>query len=153
MQLAKHTIWIDRSRDDVFAFFLDFPQAARWRQYVQSMAVVGPEPLRVGSRIRTVIDLNGGRHEFDLEVLAFEPPSLWRHRTFETDFKGHIEYRFETEGTGTRVTLTIRVEPATVYGWLALPIMWISRTKPYTEQLPHLKRVMEESPAALAALE
>jgi len=153
MHLAEHTIWIDRSRDDVFAFFLDFSQAARWRQYVQSMALVGPEPLRAGSRIRTVVDLNAGRHEFDLEVLAFEPPSLWRHRTFETDFNGYIEYRFETEGAGTRVTLTISVTPAGLYGWLALPIMWLSRNKPYTEQLPHLKRALEESPAALAALE
>ena len=148
MHLAKHTIWIDRSRDEVFAFFLDFSQAARWRQYVQSMAVVGPEPLRVGSRIRTVIDLHGGQHEFDLEVLAFEPPALWRHRTFETDFNGYIEYRFETEGAGTRVTLTIKVTPAGFYGWVALPIMWLGRNKPYTEQLPHLKRALEEPQGA-----
>jgi len=147
MRIVQHTIWIDRPRDAVFAFFTDFSQATRWRQYVESMAVVTEGPLRVGSRIRTTIAMMGETTTFDMEVLAFEPPSVWRHRTFETDFSGYIEYRFETEGTGTRVTLTIEAKPAKVYGWLALPIMWLNRllrrSKPYAQQLPQLKRVLE----------
>jgi len=143
VQLARHTIWIDRPRTDVFDFFADFSQAPRWRQYVESMALVGPGPLGVGSRVRTVISLHGGRHQFDLEVLAFDRPALWRHRTFESDFNGYIEYRFETEGAGTRATMTIAVKPANFHGWIALPVMWLSRNKPYVEQLPRLKSVIE----------
>lgn len=144
MHLAQHVIWINRPPEDVFDFFVDFSQAARWRQYVESMALVGEPPVRVGSRVRTTIALMGNRHTLDLEVLALERPSLWRHRTFETDFNGYIEYRFEADRDGTRVTMTIEAKPNGLYGWLALPIMWLRRTRPYTEQLPQLKRVMEE---------
>ena len=144
MQLVTHTIWINRPPADVFEFFTDLRQASRWRQYVVSMTPIDPaSPLGVGSRIRTEIDLMGARETFDMEVLAFNRPSLWRHRTFETDFNGYIEYRFEPEGAGTRVTLTIEAKPAGLYGWLGLPLMKLRRTKPYAEQLPQLKRVME----------
>ena len=143
MRTTRHTIWIDRPREQVFAFFTDFSQASRWRQYVQSMTPVGPRPLGVGSTIHTVIELNGARQEFDLEVLTFDPPSVWRHRTFESDFSGFIEYRFDTEGKGTRVTLTISAKPTSLYGWLAMPIMLLHRNRSYTEQLPQLKSALE----------
>jgi len=143
MNLVTHTIWIARRRENVFDFFVDFAQAPRWRQFVQSMELVGPGPLRVGSRVRATMDVMGGRQTFEMEVLALERPALWRHRTFESDFTGHIEYRFETEGDGTRVTFTMAVKPIGMYGWLGLPLMWMGRRNIYKEQLPHLKRVLE----------
>ena len=145
MNLVTRSIWIARRRDEVFDFFLDFSQAPRWRQFVTSMEVVGPGPLGVGSRVRATMDVAGGRQTFDMEVLAFERPAVWRHRTFESDFNGHIEYRFDTEGEGTRVTFTMAVAPRGLYGWLGLPLMWMGRRNIYKEQLPQLKRVMEAS--------
>jgi len=149
MHVVTHSIWINRPREAVFAFFTDFPQSPRWRQYVDSMETVTAGPLRVGSRIRTTLTVRGETSTFDMEVLAFEPPSLWRHRTNETDFSGYVEYRFEPENGGTRVTFTIEASPKKPYGWLAMPIMWLNRTlgrhRPYAQQLPQLKRVMEEA--------
>jgi len=58
-------------------------------------------------------------------------------------FNGFVEYRFESERAGTRVTMTMDVKPKGLYGWLALPLMLLRREKPYAEQLPHLKRAME----------
>jgi hypothetical protein len=40
--------------------------------------------------------------------------------------------------------MTMVARPKTFYGWLALPVIAISRRKPYSAQLPQLKRVMEE---------
>lgn len=144
MHLVTHTIWIGRPATDVFDFFTDFSQASRWRQYVVSMAPIDPStPIGVGSRLRTEIELMGARETFEMEVLAFNRPSLWRHRTFESDFNGYIEYRFEPEGAGTRVTMTINIKPSGLYGWLGMPLMLLRRERPYAEQLPQLKRVME----------
>jgi len=143
MRIAQHTIWIARPREAVFDFFTDFSQASRWRQYVVSMKPVDHRPLGVGSRLRVDMEVMGHRQTFDMEILDFERPSLWRHRTFESDFKGHVEYRFEVENSGTRVTMTLVARPKTLYGWLAMPIMALSRNKPYAEQLPGLKRAME----------
>jgi uncharacterized membrane protein len=146
MRVVSHTILIDRPREHVFAFFTDFSQATRWRQYVESMTPVSDGPLQVGSKVRTTIALNGERSTFDLEVVAFDPPRLWRHRTFEHDFNGYIEYRFDQEGPGTRVTMMIVTKPVKLYGFLAMPIWWMNRLfgrKPYAEQLPQLKRALE----------
>jgi uncharacterized protein YndB with AHSA1/START domain len=143
MRLVQHTIWISRPPDDVFDFFVDFSQAASWRQYVRTMERLDDGPLRVGSRVHVTMDLIGEPYIFDLEVLMFERPSRWRHRSNETDFLGFVEYRFEPEQGGTRVTMTIDAKPAGLYGWLALPLMLLRREKPYADQLPHLKRALE----------
>jgi hypothetical protein len=73
-----------------------------------------------------------------------ERPSRWRHRTDEKDFFGYVEYSFEAEEAGTRVTMVIAAEPVGFYGWLGLPLVWLGRNRLYTEQLPRLKQVLEE---------
>ena len=144
MRLFNHTIWIARRREQVFDFFTDFSQSSRWRSYVRTMELVGPGPVREGSKVHVVMDLQGGEYTFDLHVLACERPSLWRHRTNETDFFGAIEYRFAIEGEGTRVTMIGDAKPVSWYGWLAMPLMWMRRGEAYKEQLPQLKRAMED---------
>jgi len=144
-RIFKHTIWVNRPPDAVFDFFTDFAQAARWRQYVRSMAPASPGPIAPGSSINVVLDLNGEEYRFTLEVLAVERPRLWRHRTNEIDFRGYIQYTFESEQQGTRVTMSCVVSPVGFYGWLGLPLMWLKGGMSYREQLPQLKRVMEES--------
>jgi hypothetical protein len=93
--------------------------------------------------VRGLFPAVGEPYIFDLEVLSYERPSRWRHRTNETDFRGFVEYRFDPEQAGTPVTMTIDASPAGLYGWLAMPLMLLRREKPYTEQLPHLKRALE----------
>lgn len=143
MRILQHTIWIGKPREAVFQYFRDFSKGPEWRQYVVAMKLLGDQPLGAGSRFQVDMEVNGASQSFQMEVLAYEPPALWRHRTHEPDFKGYVEYRFDTEGQGTRVTMTIEARPKTWYGWLGLPIMALSRQKPYSEQLPQLKRAME----------
>ncbi|MEP6917128.1 MAG: SRPBCC family protein [Acidobacteriota bacterium] len=143
MRLVQHTIWISRAPEQVFDFFIDFSQARSWRQFVRTMRQLDEGPVRVGSLVQVTMDVMGEPYVFDLEVLACERPGLWRHRTHETDFRGFVEYRFQTEQAGTRVTMTIEASPVGVYGWLAMPLMLLRRHKPYKEQLPHLKRALE----------
>jgi len=145
MRLVRHTMWISRPPQDVFDFFVDFSQAPRWRQYVRTMERLDDGPLGAGSRLHVTMDLMGEPYAFDMEVLAYERPFRWRHRTDETDLRGFVEYRFDPEQAGTRVTMTIEAKPAGLYGWLAMPLMLLRREKPYTEQLPQLKRALESS--------
>lgn len=145
MLLAHHTILIARPPEAVFDFFTDFSQAPRWRQYVRSMTLVEPGPVHVGSLLRVTMDLMGDAYEFEMEVLLVERPARWRHRTNESDYQGYVEYRFEPESGGTRVTMTMEARPRGIYGWLGVPLLFLRREQPYAEQLPQLKRVMEQS--------
>jgi hypothetical protein len=100
MRIVRHTIWIARSPEDVFEFFIDLSQGHLWRQYVTSMSLASDPPLRAGSLVLVTLDLLGKPYPFDLEVLAFERPTRWRHRTNESDFAGYIEYRFDADNGG-----------------------------------------------------
>jgi uncharacterized membrane protein len=143
IRVFTHTISIARRPEQVFDFFVDFSQAPRWRQYVRTMRVAGDGPLRAGSTIHVTMDLLGESYDVDLEVLECRRPTLWRHRTNESDFSGFIEYRFDSEGDTTRVTMTMEVKPKGLYGWFAMPLMFLRREKPYADQLPQLKRALE----------
>ena len=143
MRIVQHTIWIDRPPSQVFDFFIDLSRGHTWRQYVTAMRLKSDPPLRAGSLVDVTLDLMGQPYTFDLEVLAFERPRRWRHRTHEQDFAGYVEYLFDEEKSGTRVTMTMEAKPVGWYGWLAMPLMFLRRQKPYAEQLPQLKRVME----------
>ena len=143
MRIFEHTIWIARPREAVFDFFTNWSRAPEWRSYVRSMTPASDGPLQAGSTITVVIDVAGEEQTFTLTVVTFERPSLWRHKTDETDFMGFIEYRFEPETNGTRVTLSCVVKPISLYGWLGLPLMWLVGGRSYRDQLPKLKTVME----------
>jgi hypothetical protein len=54
-----------------------------------------------------------------------------------------VEYRFESEASGTRVTMRCDVKPVGAYGWLGLPLLRIRRDEIYRDQLPQLKRTLE----------
>jgi uncharacterized protein YndB with AHSA1/START domain len=144
MRLLHYSILIARPREAVFDFFSDFSQSPRWRSYVRSTEVVGGGPPRAGSRIRVQMELMGEPYSYDLIVLQCERPSRWRHRSEESDFDGYVEYTFEPEGNGTRVTMSMVAKPKNLHGWLAMPVMWLSRNKSYRDQLPSLKRALEE---------
>ncbi len=143
MRLFTRTIWIDKPPEVVFDFFTDFSQAASWRQFVRSMAPLEPGPIRAGSKIQVTMDIAGEDYRFDLLVLAVERPHRWRHRTNEVDYAGFIEYRFDSEATGTRVTMTMDVTPVGWYGWLGLPLVLLGRRTSYRQQLPRLKATLE----------
>lgn len=143
MRIAEHTIHISRTPDDVFDFFIDFSKSATWRQYVRTITRVDHGPVTAGSRLHVTMDISGESREFDLDVLVCDRPSLWRHRSNDGDFNGFVEYRFAPENGGTRVTMSIEARPAGLYGWLAVPLLWLRRDKPYKEQLPQLKHAIE----------
>lgn len=144
IRLYTHTITIARPPEAVFDFFTDFTQAPRWRRYLREMKLVGDGPLRAGSDVAVTMDLAGEPYAFTMRVLALERPRLWQHRTSERHYDGVIEYTFEPEGAGTRVTMSTRVRPVGLYGWLGLPLLLLRSGRSYAPQLPSLKRAIEQ---------
>ena len=143
MQIFRHTILIARPREVVFDFFVNWDAAPQWRAFVRSMRPATDAPVRAGSTINVVMDIAGEEYKFDMKVITCDRPSLWRHQTDETDFNGFIEYRFDEESDGTRVTMTGVAKPRSLYGWLGLPLMWLGRKRSYREQLGKLERALE----------
>jgi uncharacterized protein YndB with AHSA1/START domain len=143
MRLFTRTITIARPREAVFDFFIDFSQAPRWRQSVRTMEPLGPLPVRAGTVIRTTWDVQGRDYTLDLTVQACDRPSRWRHTVDEVDYQTSVEYRFDADPHGTRVTMTCDAKPVGWYGWLSVPLLTMRRGQMYREQLPQLKRALE----------
>lgn len=143
MRIFSHTILIARPPEAVFDFFTDFAQAPRWRRYLREMRLVGGAPLRAGSDVAVTMDLAGEPYSFTLHVVALDRPRLWQHRTDERHYRGVIEYTFAPEAEGTRVTLSMRVRPIDLVGWLGLPLLLLRSGRFYAPQLPSLKRAIE----------
>jgi uncharacterized protein YndB with AHSA1/START domain len=143
MRLFTRSIWITQPREAVFDYFLDFDRASRWRQSVRTMRPLQPGPVRAGSIVRVTWEVAGDDHTLDLRVLACERPSRWQHAVDEVDVHTIVEYRFDPERDGTRVTMRFDVKPASPYGWLSLPLLWLHRGRMYRDQLPQLKQAVE----------
>ena len=74
MPSATRTITIDRSPDDVFAFFSDPANDQRWRGHVKEIAAEGTPG--VGRHVHQVVEGPGGRG-IAADDACGQPPMHW----------------------------------------------------------------------------
>jgi uncharacterized protein YndB with AHSA1/START domain len=115
MPSATRTITIDRSPDDVFAFFSDPSNDPRWRPAVKEIRREGP--AAVGTRIHQVVAGPGGRGvAADIEITAYDPPTRYGFQVVAGPVRPRGEFRFAPTagGSGTDVTFTLAAD---LTGW------------------------------------
>ncbi len=144
MRSFTYAIEIARPPETVFAFMLDFSRAARWRNLVRQIEVVTPGPLREGSELRVTFDAMGTVRTATSEVWAFDPPRRFGLRNTASNVTGLFEYTLEPRGSGTLVRFTCDIRPRG-FMWLALPFLVRGNRGRYRDQLPNLKRAMDEA--------
>src|SRR4029078_3061154 len=102
MPSATRTIAIDRSPDDVFAFFSDPANDQRWRGHVKEIAAEGAPG--VARHVHQVVEGPGGRGiAADIEVIAYEPPSHYAFQVVAGPARPRGEVRFTPSGSGAPV--------------------------------------------------
>lgn len=99
---VKHTIFINRPLDDVFAFVTDLHNETRWQPEIKQVILAGP--LQAGSTFREIRVTFGRTYDWHFRITAFDPP---RRITIDT-ISGTARYRgsrtFEAVAGGTQVT-------------------------------------------------
>jgi uncharacterized protein YndB with AHSA1/START domain len=109
MPAAQHTVVIDRSVDEVFAFFTDPSNERKWRQHVKEIAPEGP--IAVGSRVHQLVKGPGGRGiPADVEVTGYEPPARYAFRVVAGPGRPVGEFRFAADGERTSVSLSLSAD-------------------------------------------
>jgi len=109
MPQAQRSVVIDRSVEDVFAFFADPANDSRWRPSIKEIAAQGPPA--VGAKIHQVVSGPGGRGiPADIEVIAYEPTSRYAFRVTAGPVRPAGEYRFVSFDGGTEVTFELNAE-------------------------------------------
>lgn len=145
MQSFKHTLHIDRSPAQVWAFMMDFDKAPLWRTHVRELRIMTDGPLRVGTELRITFNLPDGVRSARCEVWAFETARRFGLRSSTRKATGTFEYLLTPESGGTRVTFSCDLRPHGLM-WLLVPAMIRANRARFAQQLPALKREVEREP-------
>jgi len=147
MHVLRNSEHIERPREEVFAFMMDFRTAPRWRNMVRKIEVVGGGPVQQGSKLLFTLDVMGKTRQGEVELWLYEPPHRIGQRNTAQGVSGVFEYILEPDGTGTTVTLTEDIRPHGLM-WLMLPLLVLGERRRFRNQLPALKRAIEQQNSA-----
>jgi len=143
MHAFRYTEHIERPREEVFAYMMDFSTAPRWRNMVRRIEVVGGGPVQAGSKLLFTMDVMGKTKQGEVELWCYEPP----HRFGQTNRRGGVtgvfEYILEPNGTGTAVTFIGDIK---LHGLMLFALPWVLKTTRirFRDQLATLKRAIEQ---------
>jgi len=133
---------ITRPLDEVFAFVSDARNRPSWDGSVDSEELTSPEPIRVGSTVRTRMRSMGRDYEIDWEIVEHEPPTRQRIESTSGPFSTTLVYELAGDGDGTSVRFSVTGRPT---GFLRLIQPLIARTtqRNLDEGFARLKGVLE----------
>jgi carbon monoxide dehydrogenase subunit G len=133
---------IARSPDEVFAFVSDARNRPSWDDSVDSEELTSPEPIGVGSTVRTRMRSMGREYEIDWEIAEHEPPTHQRIESTSGPFSTTLVYDLAGDTDGTTVRFSVTGRPT---GALRLMQPLIARTtqRNLDKGFARLKEVLE----------
>ncbi|TQM29335.1 SRPBCC family protein [Nocardia bhagyanarayanae] len=135
-------IVIERPPEVVSAYAGDPANAPEWYANIRSVEWRTAPPLRVGSRMEFVAHFLGKRLVYTYEIVEYEPGSRLVMSTAQGPFPMETTYTWEAAGTGTRMTLRNRGEPAG-FGKVVAPVMEAAMRRANRADLARLKALLE----------
>ena len=142
MRALRYSQHIDRPREEVFAFMMDFRTAPRWRNMVRRIEVLGGGPVQQGSKLLFTMDAMGDTRQGEVELWLYDPPHRFGQRNTAQGISGIFEYILEPDATGTTVVLTGDLRPHGLM-WLTMPWIFLFQRYRFRDQLASLKRAIE----------
>jgi carbon monoxide dehydrogenase subunit G len=133
---------IARPLDEVFAFVSDARNRPSWDDSVGSEELTSPEPIGVGSTIRTRMRSMGRELEIDWEIVEHEAPTRQRIESTSGPFSTTLVYELGANPDGTAVRFSVTGRPS---GLLRLMQPLIARTtqRNLDTAFARLKEVLE----------
>ena len=148
MMRITESVLVEASPRAVWAVLTDLGSHPRWRPALREFRQVSDGPLRVGARIREVIEWRGREVELDDEVTALEPERRlgirggWKAATFELDML------VEPRGTATSVTFDWTMEPSTLLMRVVTPLLRETMRRETRKELDGLRAFVDDGHAA-----
>lgn len=135
-------ITIARPIEEVFAFVSDARNRPRWDESVDSEELTSPEPVGVGSTVRTRMRSMGRDYELGWEIVEHEPPASQRIESTSGPFSATLLYDLSEDGDGTLVRFSVTGRPT---GALRLmqPLIARNTQRNLDQAFPRLKELLE----------
>ena len=135
-------IQVARPIEDVFEFVSDARNRPRWDESVDSEELTSPEPIGVGSTVRTRMRSMGRDYELGWEVAEHEPPHRQRIESTSGPFSTTLVYDLEEAGDATLVRFSVTGRPAGAMK-LMQPLIARSTQRNLDRAFPRLKELLE----------
>ena len=139
---VRTQIEIERPRLEVAAFAADPDNATTWYENIKAVEWKTQPPLAVGSRIAFIAQFLGRRLAYTYEVREHVPDERFVMSTAQGPFPMETTYAFEDAGTGTRMTLRNRGEPAG-FAKVGAPLMERAMRRANQVDLRRIKEILE----------
>jgi uncharacterized membrane protein len=147
MFTKKVAVVIARPIDEVFAFVGDVRNRPSWDDSVDSEELTSPEPIGVGTTVRTRLTSMGRQYEYTWTIVEHEAPHAMKVESTSGPFPTTLVFHFDGRDDGTVVEAAVTGRPA---GLMRLLEPMIARTT--QKNLDHgygrLKRLLETGAAA-----
>jgi len=133
---------IARPLDEVFAFVSDARNRPSWDDSVGSEELTSPEPIGLGSTVRTRMQSMGRDLEIDWEIVEHDPPIHQRIESTSGPFSTTLVYDLGGTPDGTTVRFSVTGHPS---GLLRLmqPLIARSTQRNLDKGFARLKEVLE----------
>jgi uncharacterized membrane protein len=147
MFTSRVEVIVDRPLDEVFAFVGDVRNRPRWDDSVESEELTSPEPITVGSTVRTRLRSMGKEYEYTWEIVEHQPPNRMRVESTAGPFPTTLVFQFDGADGGTRVNASVTGRPAGLM-WLLQPMIARTTQKNLDRGYARLKRLLETGAAS-----
>jgi uncharacterized membrane protein len=117
----EHTVAVERSIDEVFAYLIDLARVPEWQSSVSEVHVDGR--VEEGTRFVETREFMGRRARSTLEVAAFEPPRRFTLRTVEGPITFEVDHRLEERSGQTHLAVSARAKVPGLLGFAARPFV------------------------------
>jgi uncharacterized protein YndB with AHSA1/START domain len=123
----------------VFDLLADIANEPGWNPDCYEITVTPPGPVAAGTTFRGRFKNAGW---MDGEVTVFERATRLADRFDGSRLKGEMEWRFSPDGPGTRLDLSVRIEPVGVMK-LAAPMLRIMIPRMYRARFGQWRAALE----------
>jgi uncharacterized membrane protein len=139
---VTHGVVISKPVSEVFAFVADHENLPKWTVGVRESQRLTPGPPATGSRYRVVGQLLGRSIESNYEITAFDHDRGFHGTMNSPMFSFSERYRFDPEGSDTRVSMSAGAQPHGIFRLLA-PIMALGVRRQVKADHRRLKTLLE----------
>jgi carbon monoxide dehydrogenase subunit G len=112
MFTSRASVLIARPVEEVFAFIEDARNRPRWDDSVDSEELTSPEPIGVGTTVRTKLRSMGREYVYTWEVVEHRPPSRMTIESTSGPFPTTLEYELGEREGATALDFSVSGRPS-----------------------------------------
>lgn len=142
MFTKRAAVQISRPPDEVFAFVSDARNRPLWDQSVDTEQLTSPEPIGVGSTVRTGLRSMGRDYVLTWEITEHEPLGRQTIESTSGPFPTTLAYQLSARDGGTLVAFSVTGRPTGILRLLQ-PLIARNTQKNLDRGFPRLKRLLE----------